>query len=145
MKKIDWKNYPSTDTPISAENLNLMQDNMEEAAEVKIVTGEECATNEYIDGKRVYVKRFNFGALPNKADPITIDTGLNFSEIFITRLEGIARDRLTGSSFPLNYANPSVASEMFGLRCVGNSQLRIYVGVDRSSYDAYVNLYYYKI
>lgn len=30
MKRIDWEGRPSTRTPISADNLNLMQDNIEE-------------------------------------------------------------------------------------------------------------------
>ena len=135
-------------TPLSAENFKKMEDNVEnainEAIETNITIGEECETNEYEDGKRVYIKKFIFGSLPNKETSIAVDTGLNFSEIFIRRMEGIARNRETGSSFPMNYANPSAAAEMIGLRCVGNSQLRIYVGTDRSAYDAYVKLYYTK-
>lgn len=30
MKRIDWENEPSTKTPLNAENLNLMQDNIQE-------------------------------------------------------------------------------------------------------------------
>lgn len=33
MRKIIWENFPSTDTPINADNLNTMQDNIEEAIE----------------------------------------------------------------------------------------------------------------
>lgn len=121
-----------------------VEEAINEAIKTNIIIGEECETNEYEDGKRVYIKKFIFEALPNKESSIAVDTGLNFSEIFIRRMEGIARNRETGSSFPINYANPSAAAEMIGLRCVGNSQLRIYVGTDRSAYDAYVKLYYTK-
>lgn len=34
MKKINWENEPSTATPINADNLNLMQDNIEEEQEI---------------------------------------------------------------------------------------------------------------
>lgn len=33
MRKIIWENFPSTATPINADNLNTMQDNIEEAIE----------------------------------------------------------------------------------------------------------------
>ena len=36
MKRIEWENYQDGDsTPLNAENLNLMQDNIEEALELK--------------------------------------------------------------------------------------------------------------
>ena len=35
MKKIEFQDYPSTETPLNAENLNQMQDNMEEAINEK--------------------------------------------------------------------------------------------------------------
>ena len=33
--------------------------------DIKITTGQEVKTNEFIDGKRVYKKRINCGNLPN--------------------------------------------------------------------------------
>lgn len=34
MKRIEFKNYPSTDSPIDADNLNLLQDNVEDAIDL---------------------------------------------------------------------------------------------------------------
>lgn len=45
MDKIDWKNLPSTDTPIDAENLNLMQDNIEKAINGTVLYENETGTN----------------------------------------------------------------------------------------------------
>ena len=49
MKKINFENLPSTNTPINATNLNLMQDNIEETFEmlgnnIKVITGEITTT-----------------------------------------------------------------------------------------------------
>ena len=47
MQKIDWKNLPNKDTPIDADNLNLMQDYIE-AAINKIGTVQETKNGNYI-------------------------------------------------------------------------------------------------
>ena len=57
MEKINFVNGQSP--YISATNLNNLQDNVENAIngiKKEITTGQEYATNEYIDGKRVYEK-----------------------------------------------------------------------------------------
>ena len=39
MEKINFENYPSTNSPINATNLNLLQDNVEDAlSDVKVLT-----------------------------------------------------------------------------------------------------------
>lgn len=55
-----------------------------------ITTGQEVATNEFIDGKRVYVKRVSCGALPN-AGQKTIEHGLDYANITIIEFKGIAK------------------------------------------------------
>ena len=44
----------------------------------RITTGTEYETDRMIDGKKVYVKRINCGALPN-SDGKDVGTGINFS------------------------------------------------------------------
>ena len=110
-------------------------------------TGIEAKTNEFVDGKQVYVKRFNCGDLPN-INQIDygikdIDCGFNFNEIDVVRLEGIARDKSTGAVIPMNYAN-KVSSENIGLRCRRTNLISIYVGIDRSNYEGFVDMYYTK-
>lgn len=54
MNKIDWKNLPSTDTPIDAENLNLMQANIENAINGEILyQSEDGSTNSVTLNKSV--------------------------------------------------------------------------------------------
>ena len=45
MKKINFKNKPSKETPISASNLNLLQQNIEEEINKKV-------TKEYVDSNK---------------------------------------------------------------------------------------------
>lgn len=56
MEKINWQNGESGGTPLSAENLNLMQDNIENAIEEKQVNiDEQCGLlNEKIVGTVLY-------------------------------------------------------------------------------------------
>ena len=51
---VDYKNLPDTSTPLNKTNLNKMQTDLQ----TNIITGQEFATNKYIDGKKVYGKRF---------------------------------------------------------------------------------------
>lgn len=77
-------------TPMSAENLKKMENNVEKEIKEKtediLTTGEEIATNEFIDGKRAYKKRINCGQLPNPGEGSTTPTGL--TNVTYTRLEG---------------------------------------------------------
>lgn len=68
MNKINFENAPSTNTPLSAENLNLMQDNMEQVGAV--VSATEPTTNE-----KVWFKKSN--NLFNAYDDYDYTTGTN--------------------------------------------------------------------
>lgn len=116
---------------------------LNEKFETKIITGQENATNEFIDGKRVFVRRYAVGQMPN-ATTLDINSDIIFNKILIIRLEGVAIHREDGTALPLNFANPveNATGEMIGLRCVGTNIIRIYTGSDRSNYDGFVNLYY---
>lgn len=51
-----------------------------------ITTGEETATYEFLDGKRIYKKRINCGQLPNSGEGSTTPTGL--TDVTYIGLEG---------------------------------------------------------
>ena len=73
-EKQTWEDYPSTNTPITSDRLNHIEqgiydnstDIVSTATQIRnemktnIVTGEEVATNEYVDGKQVFVKKVEF-------------------------------------------------------------------------------------
>lgn len=69
--------------------------------DTKVITGQEVATNELLDGKRVYKKRINCGAGPNNISK-TVGTGL--SNVSYIRAEGIANNGTI--YFPLNNTRP---------------------------------------
>ena len=132
-------------SPMSAENLKKMEDNAEsainEATEKNIITGEEFETNKFIDGKRVYGKRINCGNLPGAQSEITVATGINFPEQEIVRIEGIATSKSKKAAILLNtYYNNFLKVQLF----FTNGNLRINSEDDRSTYVAYVTLYYTK-
>lgn len=57
MNKIEFQDYPSTKTPLNAENLNQLQDNIEEAIDVKSVySTEETKIGTWVAGQTLYRK-----------------------------------------------------------------------------------------
>lgn len=106
-------------------------------------TGIEAKTNEFVDGKQVYVKRFQIESLPNNGS-YPFDSGLDFREINIIRLEGVARYKSTGAVIPMNFSNPIATNEQIGLRCTQTGTITIYTGVNRSDYEGFVDMYYTK-
>lgn len=78
--------------------------------DVKVITGQEVATNELLDGKRVYKKRINCGAGPNN-NTRTIATGL-FNVTYI-RAEGMATNGIM--YFPLNNTRPIDRNRYWGI------------------------------
>lgn len=102
-----------------------------------ITTGQEVATNEYIDGERVYVKRISTGSLPN-ATTTSVATGLNFSEIDIQKVNGMATRIKGGEKTSLPIPNNGVEVWLSG------NNLNINCTINRSDFSGYVNIYYTK-
>ena len=102
-----------------------------------IVTGQEVATNEYIDGERVYVKRISTGSLPN-ATTTSVATGLNFSEIDTQKVNGMATRIKDGEKTSLPIPNNGVEVWLSG------NNLNINCTINRSEFSGYVNIYYTK-
>lgn len=110
---------------------------MDNKLKTSIVTGQEFATNEYIDGKRVYVKRISTGSLPN-ATTTSVATGLNFSEIDIQKVNGMATRIKGGEKTSLPIPNNGVEVWLSG------NNLNINCTINRSEFSGYVNIYYTK-
>lgn len=108
-----------------------------------IVTGQEVVTNEYIDGKQVFVKRINLGTLPN-SNTLILATGIPSTSI-ITKYDAMAY----ASNYTITL--PDVAPSNLNLMAritfeAINSvwNVKIITGFDRSNYTGYVNIYYTK-
>lgn len=108
-----------------------------------IKTGQEVATNEYIDDKQVFVKRINLGNLPN-ANTLILATGIPSTSI-ITKLDAMAY--ASNYTITLPDVAPSnlnmIARITFeAINSVWN--VKITTGIDRSNYIGYANIYYTK-
>ena len=135
MTKINFQDLPNTTTPVNASNLNQLQTNVENALITNITTGTEFETGRVIDGKKEYGKRIDFGYLPNASSKL-VAHGL--SNVTYTGLEGI-----TTNGIPLPLGHPSGTSYNILLQINSNS-VQVVTGTDRSSYYAYITLYYTK-
>jgi hypothetical protein len=137
MKKI---NFVNNDAPyLSAENLNQMQDNIEEAIGDTYSTEETFTGKYWIDGKKIYRKVINVGNLPN-ADVKNINHNIVGLEN-ITFSYGNASNGSTHINLPNVHAADLISQvAMF----VTNELIRITTGSDRSTYIGYVILEYTK-
>lgn len=102
-----------------------------------IVIGKEIATNEYEDGKQVFIKKIDIGSLPNAARKI-VETGL--TNVKVTKLHGIARDSSIQIPLPFVYTElPSCIGVMFV-----NGSLYINTGSDRTGLTGEITIHYTK-
>lgn len=119
-----------------------------DAIKTNIITGQEVATNVYIGDKQVFLKRINFGALPNASEKI-VATDLKVSEVELYKFDGLG----IGSAGNVKYVitlpdtNPSAATQ--ATRITFDSlnnfyRIKITTGVDRTNYTAKINIYYTK-
>ena len=108
----------------------------------KIITGQEVATNEYIDGKRVYRKRINCGNLPNATSKTV---SLSLSNVNIIKIEGIAKNSSDASNnLPLPYMDPRNLQTCVMLSIISSYNIALVTAEDKSYYTAYVTVYYTK-
>lgn len=137
MKKI---NFVNNEAPyLSAENLNQMQDNIEEA--ISNYSTEEQVIGKWIDGKPLYRKVTDIGVLPNNAN-LEIDTGLDSTIVRPIRMYGYAYNSTTGAFLALPYIVGS-GGDIY-LQYLTTNKFRIIASTDRTSLNAYVVLEYTK-
>ena len=108
MKKIDFVN---NDAPyLSAENLNQMQDNIEEAIEEHYSTEETFTGKYWIDGKKIYKKVIitTAGTLQNLLNSMSIET--------VIYKEGMANAGYDTTWFINDYPSDEQNNYKFGIR-----------------------------
>ena len=135
-----WINPEEENFDLEDSDINQI---IEEQTTINIITGEECATNEYIDGKRVYRKRINCGVLPSSAGIKRFSHGIRFNEV--VRIDAFANGG--GYFHPIPYVSVSGMGEISEYSiciCVDHSTIYLAVGRDRSDSNAIVTLYYTK-
>lgn len=116
----------------------------------EIVTGEERSTNEFIDGKEIFVKRVDCGRAPNNSTK-NVPSGLNFSSGShkLVKFDGMAYYATTsvpeGKGWCYQLSNVDTGSNTISVAVNGSTNdITIKTANDRSSYNCYVNLYYTK-
>ena len=132
MEKI---NFQDNITKANAETMNTFQDNIENAINeinYNIITDGEAVKCGYkIDNKDVYVKRINFGNLPNSTLKDVNHNITNFSKI--VKIEGTA---LTNTGYGYSIPNNNM------LVFYTNEYVRITTTTNESDYNAEINIYY---
>lgn len=132
----------------ASENNTYSAKAIDNKLKTNIITGQEVATNVYIGDKQVFLKRINFGALPNASEKI-VATDLKVSEVELYKFDGLG----IGSAGNVKYVitlpdtNPSAATQ--ATRITFDSlnnfyRIKITTGVDRTNYTAKINIYYTK-
>lgn len=107
---------------------------------INIETGVEFETGRIIDGKKEYGKRIDCGALPNTGT-ITIPHGLDFYNICLTHIEGIAQRDTFVIILPYVSYEASWQIELI----VSNTNIMITTKDDKSVYtSSNVTIYYTK-
>lgn len=101
-----------------------------------IQTGKEITTNEYINGKQIYLKRVDLGNLPNNSSKKVNPELSNNSQIQYFRC--YAKHDTQGSVADV----PSTLGQV--LYTGPNKMISINTTTDRSEWHAYIDLYYTK-
>lgn len=104
----------------------------------EITTGQETATNEYIDGKQVYIKRVNFGALPNNT---TKRVAHNLTSVTFVRFSVSCTN---ASGYCINLPYVDLGANVCTVPTITNTEIVIKSITDQTIYNAYVDLYYTK-
>lgn len=103
----------------------------------------ETVVGTWIDGKPIYRKVINFGALPNATAKL-ITTDLSWATTMVINISGFAIRSSDNNVLPINFTNPLDAREEIGCRLTGTNTINVLTGTDRSNFIGYIILEYTK-
>ena len=104
---------------------------------------DEKVIGTWIDGKPLYQKTVNCGALPNNTTKEIAHDISNIDKVINIKGIAINASANTYLNIPTITINQSLVNYQIGMD-VNNTYVRILTGIDRSSYSAYVTLQYTK-
>lgn len=147
MQKINFENKPSTNSPINGTNLNLLQDNVEDAIDevtiLDIYSTSETKTNKiWINNKPIYRKIIDVGNLPNNDYK-----AINHNIENIDELVNVSAIAVSSGGYYFNIpfvGTPGLfSSTRIGIRA-NSVNIQIASTTDASTYTAYAILEYTK-
>ena len=104
-------------------------------------TSEQDTGFTWVDGKHIYKKTVNFGALPDSADKTVAHGISNLSRVI--KIEGTSYKSAESKFTPL--PSPGVSDSTYSMNLqVDATGVTIYTGFDRANETAYVTIYYTK-
>ena len=104
-------------------------------------TEEHLTGKKWIDGKPIYSKTVNFGALPNNTTKTVAHNISNLNEI--TKIEGIAKGTFAGDStvyIQLGHASNTATEDL----AIVDNNINIITTTDRTNFTAVITLEYTK-
>lgn len=102
MEKIEFKDFPITDTPIDADNLNLLQENIEnEIIHINEYSTTEKRIGTFSNGKPLYNKIINSTLNSAVNSWKLLDNSL--SEQFVVRYSGYIYDSINNAYYMLPF------------------------------------------
>lgn len=105
-----------------------------------VTDGDLIPTNEIADDRIVYVKKINFGNLPNRTSK-SVPTGIDFNNYELYRINGIAKFGTNNTAFVLPFASPENLSYAIMVNIDNSNNLVVTTGIDRSGYIGKFNIY----
>lgn len=105
-----------------------------------VTDGSPVKTGRKIDGKEEWVKKINFGALPN-ATAKEVNTGLNTNNITVTEIKGLGVRANDNFKFPLPYiSSAGINIELSGPVISNEQYVRVYTTTDRTDINAKIEI-----
>ncbi len=108
-------------------------------AGINFAIGQSTTTYEKFNGKTVYCKTVDVGALPNATHKL-VATGLNMANVEILKIEGVAKNS-GGTTVPLPNTTPST-TYLIGCFITAGGNIQIDTAIDRSDYTGIVKIFY---
>lgn len=107
-----------------------------------VINNSIVPTSSFIGNKRVYVKRINFGAMPN-ASSKSVTHGLNMASIRITNINCTTKNPTTNYQFQIPHClYVSGSLESAGI-VLSNTSIVMYTNINLTAYsDTYVDIYF---
>lgn len=105
-------------------------------------TSEIATAAKWIDGKTIYKKTINFGALPKSTYKGVAHGISNLSQVI--NFEGVTYDVSSARWRLLNTPSSNTGSSNHAIAEITSTHIYIYAGDDKSSQSTYITLYYTK-